>query len=164
MRSIIFLLVLVCWQTTTAQNILIWEKVGSGRYLQYKESDEIRLTTVRDTFHIDGVIVSISDSGLMLAGNCFVRLNDIACVYKEYRSRRSNGATLMIAGGVLAVITSLNNAFHHKPIVDPLYVSIGVGLSSAGLLWYMSGVRRYSISRGWKPKVLDYTWPSKGTK
>ena len=115
----------------------------------------IHLTTRTGQFHIHEEIVQVNDSSIVVKGNYQIPLSDISSIEKVYRGRKSNGITLMVAGGALVVITSINNALHRKQVLDPLYLSIGGGLAAAGGLWYSLGKRTYRVGDKWKIKVLD---------
>lgn len=141
--------------STSAQQILVVEKVGRGRYLSFAEGDVISLVTKEGHFHVQEIITNVYDSSIVVKGGYKILFSNIECIEKEFRGRKKNGITLMVAGGALVAFTTLNNAFTNQPVLDPLYLAIGGGLATAGGVWFSLGKRRYHIGKQWKLKVLD---------
>lgn len=140
---------------TMAQKVLVIEKVGRGRYFSFKEGDRIQLRTKTGQFRIQEEIIQVNDSSILVRGNYQIQLGDISYIEKVFRSRKSNGILLIVAGGALVTITSINNGLHNKQVLDPVYLSIGAGMAAAGGLWYSLGKRKYWVGNKWKLKVLD---------
>ncbi len=155
MRYFITGILLVFTLSTLAQKVLILENVGRGKYFIFKEGDIIHLRTIIGKFDIQDDIFRISDSSIVVGGGYLITFNNIDYIEKTYRNRKRNGMLVMIAGGVLTVITSINNISHDKQAVDPLYLSIGMGLAAAGGVWYSMGTRKYHIGNKWRLKLLD---------
>lgn len=155
MKFLITGLLLIFSLSTFAQKVLVVEKIGRGRYFTFKEGDMIRLGTKKGGFRIHEEIRQVDDSSLLLKGNYSLMLSDIDYIEKVYRNRKSNGIRVMIAGGLLLAITSVNNTSHDKPVVDPLFLSISAGLAAAGGIWWSLEKRKYPIGDKWKLKVLD---------
>lgn len=146
---------MLCVFFTTAQKVLVLEKIGKGRYFSFREGEEIQLCTRIGQFHIKEEITQINDTSIIVLGNYEIPLDNILYIEKNYKNRKANGIKVMIAGGALVAITSVNNAINQNPVIDPLYLSVGAGLASAGLVWYSLGKRKYRIGDQWKLKVLD---------
>ncbi len=155
MRHLITGILMILMLSATAQKVLVAEKIGRGRYFSFKEGDMIRLKTINEQFYIYEEIVQVDDSSLLVRGNYRVSLGNISYIEQIYRNRKRNGILLMVAGGALVAITSINNALHNNQVIDPVYLSIGVGLAATGGLWYSAGKRKYRIGNKWKLKVLD---------
>ena len=155
MKLLVTAVLMTLFLHTNAQKVLVLEKIGKGRYISFKAGDVIRLETEKGQFHVHEEIVQVDDSSILVRSNYRIPLNDIGSIHQTYRSRKSNGILLMAAGGALIAVTSINNALHNKPVIDPVYWSIGAGLASAGGLWYSLGKRKYRIGKKWRLKVLD---------
>ena len=155
MRTLIAGILMIAFFVTNAQKVLVVEKIGRGRYFSYMEGDMIHLETKKGPFHIQEEIVQIDDTSILVKGNYRISFDNISYIEKFYKRRRNNGILLTIAGGALVGIISINNALQNKPVLDPLYLTIGAGLASAGGLWYSLGKRKYRIGKKWKLKVLD---------
>ncbi len=155
MRCLITGVLMMVILSASAQKILVVEKIGRGRYFSFKEGDNIRLETKKGQFRIREEIVQVDDSSLLVKGNYRISLDNISYIEKVYRSWKSNGMLLMVAGGTLVAITSITHALHNHQVLDPVYLTIGAGLTTAGGLWYSLGKRKYRIGKKWKLKVLD---------
>ncbi|MFH1160608.1 MAG: hypothetical protein V1733_06650 [bacterium] len=151
-------MILVLTVTSYAQKILVVEKIGRGRWFSYKEGDNIRLETKKDKFHFSDQITRITDSSIILGGYSRISLADILYVDKVYKNRKANGRLLIIAGGLSIGISSFNHRLNNQPVIDPVFLSVGVAISSLGLLWYSLAKRKYHIGNKWKLKVLDYSF------
>lgn len=154
-RYLIIVMLILGTLGATAQKVLVVEKVGRGRYFTYREGDIIRLMTNIGHFRIEEEIVQVNDSSILVKGNYQISFRDISYIEKVYRSRKGNGILLMIAGGALVAITSINNGLHRNQVLDPLFLSIGAGLAGTGGFWYSMGKRKYRIGEKWKLKALD---------
>jgi hypothetical protein len=137
------------------QHVVIVEKVGHSRFFAYQCGDKISLQTRKDSFNIEGTIVEIFDSSIVLKGGTVIPVDDIGLIYRTYKNRKRNGATMMIAGGTLMVITSINHLINNEPFIDPLMVSIGGGIAAIGGGWFAMGKRKYRIGKKWHIKILD---------
>ena len=153
--SILGVLGLIWTGSVAAQSIMIVEKVGKGRFFAYQPGDDISFQTIKDTFNIQGEIVEIFDSAIVLKGGDEIPLTDIGIIYRKYIGRKKNGATMMIAGGALVVITSINHIINNEPVIDPLMVSIGAGIASLGGIWFAMGKRKYRIGEKWRIKIME---------
>lgn len=140
---------------SAAQKVLVLEKVLRGRFFSFREGDIIRLKTAAGQFRVNEEIVQIYDSAIIVKGNFKIPFSDILYIEKVFRGRKANGIRLMVAGGALITITSINNASHNKQILEPVNLLIGGGLAAAGGIWFSLGKRRYWIGDSWKLKVLD---------
>lgn len=146
---------MVLMLSTAAQQVLVLEKIGRGKYVTYKEGDVIQLRTITGDFRIREKIFRITDSSVVVGGNYPILYTDIAYIERSFRSRKRNGTNMMIAGGVLVLITSVNNILHNNVVVDPLFLSIGAGLVVTGGVWYSLWKRKFPVGSKWKLKVLD---------
>ena len=153
------LLVLLWFVTnSTAQRILVLEKIGTGRMYAFSEGDKIQFETKSSQLIIADQIIGINDSSLLLHGGFRVDLKDILYIEKFFKGRKKNGILLIAAGGILIGITAINNLSYNNPVVDPVFLAVGSALSGAGGLWYSLAKRKYYIGRKWKIKVLDYSF------
>jgi len=151
----LLILVLLLQGNVTGQKILVLEKLGQGRHFFYRDGDPISFETVKDHWRIEDVITHIDDSSIVVGVDRRIMIADIFSVKRTYKNRIKNGITLGAGGVVLIGITSINNALHNDPVVDPLYASIGLGLVGVGALWAASGTRHYKVKGLWTLKVLD---------
>lgn len=154
-RYLITGILILCVFFPSAQKVLVLEKIGKGRYFTFREGEMIRLSTRIGQLHIQDQITQVNDSSIIVQGNFKIALDNILYIEKIYKNRKGNGIKLMIAGGLLVTITSINNSTNNEQVIDPLFLSISVGLASTGLVWYSLGKRKYRIGDQWKWKVLD---------
>ncbi|TSA30400.1 MAG: hypothetical protein D4R67_00495 [Bacteroidetes bacterium] len=153
-RSFYIGLIVVTCLSGFAQDLLVLEKTGKRRWFSYQEGDLISLVTKKDALPVHDYIIRLEDSAIVVRGDFRILLDDIHLVERYYRNRKRNGALLMLAGGLLIGITSVNNALHNQPVLDPLFITIGAGLSGIGGLWFSQSLRKYKVGDRWKLKVL----------
>jgi len=154
-RYLVTLMLVLFVLSATTQKVLVVEKIGKGRYFTYKEGDMISLMTSKGQFRVQEEIIQVNDSSILVKGNYEIPFSDILYIEQVYRSRKSNGILLMIAGGTLVAITSINNGLHKNQVIDPLFLSIGAGLAATGGLWFSLAKRKYRIGEKWKLKTLE---------
>jgi hypothetical protein len=139
----------------SAQRMLVLEKLGSGKMYTYNVGDNITLRRTADSSRFTGTVTMIGDSGFFLDMKIWVRLNDVSAVWRKFPHRRKSGNMVMIGGGVIAGIIIINNLANNNTVIDPVYMAVTAGIATAGLLWRLSSVQKYSIGNKWKLKTLE---------
>jgi len=158
MRYLLISLFMLGAISLCSQNILLLEKLGAKRRFFYKERDTIRLAMKKRDFYTSEAIIQITDSFLFVKGYNKIHLDQISGIERVYKNRKRNGLLVMIAGGALIAITAINNAMHDKPVLDPVFVSIGAGLVIVGGAWFSQFRKRYKTGSKWKIKSLNYNY------
>lgn len=154
-KRLILLLGFLLPAVAFSQQILILVKVGSGKYYTYPQGEQIILKRYADTVRFSGTITSVSDSGFVLDMTDKIAFRDVKYVYRRFPHRKQQGNYLIIAGGALLGITSVNNLTHCKPVIDPLFLGISTGIASLGVLWRSLSLQRYRIGPQWKLRAMD---------
>lgn len=137
-----------------SQQILMLEKLGSGKHYQYGAGDPITMKRVADSSRFTGTITAIYDSGFIIDQKLWVSLEDVQSVWRKSPHRKKQGTRVMIGSGALAAIIMINNAAHGNVVVDP-YVGAAAGVTALGALWSASSVQRYPVGKKWKLKILE---------
>jgi hypothetical protein len=138
-----------------SQRIMMLEKLGKGHWYRYEMGDDITLQRFTDELRFTGTITSISDTGFTVDMTIVISLKEVEYVWRQYPSRKKKGNYVMIAGGVLVGITTINNIANNNTVIDPVYVAVGAGISAAGLLWRSFSQPRYKAGLRWKLKILE---------
>ena len=158
LKTLLFICSVFLPLTLFSQHTLMLEKLGTGHWYQYLPGDEIMLQLTHEDGKLTATISSICDTGFTVDMNTFIPLDDVKIVWREFPRRKKSGNLVIIAGGVLVAITSINNIAQGRTVIDPLYVAIGAGISATGLLWRSTALPRYKIGSKWKLKVLDHVF------
>lgn len=156
MKSVVVILLTFLPLALVAQHVLMLEKLGRGKIYTYETGDPIVLKRVADTAKFSGIITSISDTVFVLDMKIRIRTDEVQSVWRTtYPRRKPNGNKLIIAGAALLAITAINNLSHCRTIIDPLFLGVSVGISSAGVLWRRSANQKYTLGYRWKLKTME---------
>jgi NDP-sugar pyrophosphorylase family protein len=155
LRRLVFIGLLLFSLPVFPQRIMLLEKLGKGQWYRYEMGDEITLQRFRDEERFTGTITSVTDTGFTLDMTTVISLKEVEYVWRKYPARKKKGNYVMIAGGVLVGITTINNIANNNTVIDPVYVAVGAGISAAGLLWRSFSQPRYKVGLRWKLKVFD---------
>lgn len=155
MRRLVFIGLLLFSLPGLSQRIMLLEKLGHGKWYRYEMGDDITVQRFRDEERFTGTITSVSDTGFTVDMSTVISIKEVEYVWRKYPARKKRGNYLMIAGGILVGITTINNAANNNTVIDPVYVAVGAGISAAGLLWRSYSQPRYKVGSRWKLKVLD---------
>jgi len=154
LKPILTLAFLLCTLSLFPQQILMLEKLGSGKWFYYQPGEQIIFQTVSDTAARTAVITSVSDSGFTIDGRFPIRLTEVKYIWRTYPRWKGRGGTIIAAGFTLIGITIINNLTDNRPVIDPLYVGIGAGLIASGYLLKSLKLQRYHIGNKWKLKTV----------
>lgn len=156
MRPLLALILFMFFIEGYSQKVIFLEKTGHHRWYKYEKGDNIRFIIRKVGFKMKGDIQEIDDSSVIVSGIGKIQIAEIETVIRAYKSRKANGIKLIVAGATLAGITCVNNLAHHKPMLDPLYLTISGAIIAGGVIWNQLSERKYRIGEKWKLKVLDY--------
>ena len=154
--GVIFLLVVIQgW----GQNIFVLEKVRKGGIRMYYENDFIKIKTKAKEKIVEGKILLISDSSLIVNYGTEVLLSDIEAVYKERRMLRLLQSLSLLAGGLYVSISALNGLINNdNPLVPSETLKISGGLLIGGILLTPLTSRKFIVNeKRWSVKILDFT-------
>lgn len=155
LKPVLTLALLLCTLSLFPQQVLLLEKLGSGRWFYYLAGEQITFQTVSDTAPRTAFITAVSDSGFKVDGRFHIRLTEVKYIWRAYPGWRVRGVTIIAAGITLVAITSINNLTHNLTVIDPLYLGIGAGLVGSGYLLKSLTLQRYRIGNKWKLKTLE---------
>lgn len=145
--------------SVSGQNILLLQKAGGGGIRMYREHEDISLKTVSKNQKVEGRIVLIEDSCLVIDSRMVVSLDDIAVIYRPRRMLSLLQKVSLIGGTLYLAISTLNGVINNdSPIVDDKTLKISGGLILAGVILTPLTERRHKIApTKWKVKILDFT-------
>lgn len=154
---LVFALILAI--TASGQNILVLQKASGGGIRMYRENEYISLRTAAKNLKIEGRIVLIEDSCLIIDSRASVLVDDIAAIYRTRRMFSLLQKVSLIGGGMYLAISTLNGVINNdSPIVDNKTLKISGGLIAAGIILTPLTERRHRIAPSrWKVKILDFT-------
>lgn len=158
LREILSLvLLLLVFQTSFGQRVLLLEKPGKFKNYKYFVGSEISVRTLANGSRVGGTIHEITDSSLLIDFDKEVLLQDIDMVYKSRWGYSLLSASTRIAGAGYFLLDVVNNAINNELVVEKNTVLISSGLIAFSYVLVPLKTKRMRVGDKWRIKVLDFS-------
>jgi hypothetical protein len=159
MHRILLLFTLICCTAVaSAQPVLVVEKIGSSRRHLFRLGEKIKLNVFYNDSLIQGTLVSIHDSDITVQEQRLVTMpiDSIRVVHKRFGFPDRLGSYLLIGGGAIFGIISVNHLINHEQVFTPDLFIISGSVAGAGVISKILSRKKCRIGPGrWKIKTFD---------
>jgi hypothetical protein len=163
MRSLIqfvclFIVILLPFNESDAQKILVMEKAGTIKNYKYSKGDWIKLRLKPAKGYISGEINRITDSGFIMNWTQEIKLREIGNVYRRNWFCSYFGGAAITAGVGYTFIDGLNDVINAKsPVFHESVLRTSAILIAAGSILRILQFKHYTMGQGWRLKILDFS-------
>lgn len=153
--GLIFLLVF--FQNTEAQKVLLLQKPGTTKRFFYHTSDKIWIRTGEPEFSVKGIITYIDDSVCTIDRNYTYKISNIKEVVRTRHFLNGSWRLIFLTSGVYAAMSIINSAIHNeKPVIDNSVPIISGSFIALGTTAWSLRYRHCKMEKDWRLKVLDF--------
>jgi len=155
MSRFIFILILVfLFNGGFGQNILLLEKIGTGKRFTYQVGDNINIKTKEKQLRLKNFLWSIEDSSIMIGTNYTIRFDDVKSVRRDIYFPKLLSKITLVVGASYIILDVVNNLINGQQVFNPTSLIIGGSLIGVGLIMIPLSQHNINIGFKWKLKVI----------
>lgn len=136
------------------QNILMLEKIGTGKRFSYLVGDYINVKSKAKKLRLKNFLWSIEDSSIMIGTNYTIRFDDVKSVRRDLYFPKLLSKIGMIVGAAYLTLDIFNNLINGQQVINPTSLIIGGSMIGVGLVLIPLSHRNIGIGFRWKLKVI----------